>query len=177
MTLDRLSVAGDMFGPGRNQIIDRKVGTCSVSITYRFELGAPVTPDAVVSAMVKAAAEAIEGYEGTQGRLRGGGWFDVDVAEYDPPDPVEDQFGFRPAINAAFGLNKFGDFRAQETDVLRLVVGVLAQIPGDALLHYLHEEVWLLRRGGKLTIDQSLWTPQQLSLLSQPYECGSIPFG
>lgn len=147
-----------------------------MSITYRLELGAPVDPDAVVAAMVEAAAEAIEAYEGAGGSLRGGGWFDVDVAEYDPPEPVEQEFGFVPTVRGAFGLAKFGDFEAQETDVLRLTLGVLARIPGDALLHYEHDEVWLLRRGRTLTVNDSLWRPQQLGLLSGPYERGSLGF-
>jgi hypothetical protein len=148
-----------------------------VSITYRLELGAATTPGAVVAAMVGAAAEVIGECEGTSGVLRGGGWFAVDRAEYDPPDPVEDGFGFVPTVDVAFGLAKFGDFEAQETDVLRLVLGVLARIPGDALLHFEHDEVWLLRRGERLTINDSLWGPQQLALISQPYERGRLDFG
>lgn len=147
-----------------------------MSITYKLELGAPVAPNAVVSAIVEAAAGVIEEHRGTKGSLRGGGWFDVDVAEYDPPDPVEDQFGFAPTIEVYFGLNKFGDFEAQETDVIRLVLGVLARIPGDALLHFEHDDVWLLRCGGRLTINDSLWKPQQVALLSQAYERAQLAF-
>lgn len=148
-----------------------------MSITYRFDLAATVAAHAVVSAIVEAGAGAIEAYEGTKGSLRGGGWFDVDVAEYDPPDPVQDRFGFAPTINVYFGLAKFGDFEAQETDVLRLALGVLARIRGDALLHFEHDEVWLLRRGEKLTVNESLWKPQQLGLLRpQPHERGLLAF-
>jgi hypothetical protein len=147
-----------------------------VSITYKLELSAPVSPQAVVSALVEGAPEAVESYEGTKGSLRGGGWFDVDVADYDPPDPVEDQFGFAPTIEVYFGLSKSGDFEAQETDVLRLVVAVLARIPGDALLHFEHDEVWLLRRDGRLTINDTLWKPRQLALLTQAYERAPLAF-
>jgi hypothetical protein len=145
-----------------------------VSITYNLELGAPVAPSAVVSVLVESTA--VEEHTGAKGSLRGGGWFNVDVAEYDPPDPVEERFGFSPTIDVYFGLNKFGDFEAQETDVLRLTLGVLARIPGDALLHYEHEDVWLLRRGGRLTVNDSLWKPQQLTLLPQPYERTHLSF-
>jgi hypothetical protein len=148
-----------------------------VSIVYQLELRAPASPDAVVSALVETGAGAIEAHDGTKGALRGGGWFDVDVAEHDPPHPVEAQFGFAPTIKGYFGLAKFGDFDAQETDVLRLALGVLARIPGDALLHFAHDEVWLLRRGGKLIVNASLWKPQQLTLLlSHPHERRSLAF-
>ncbi|GGS23019.1 SitI3 family protein [Actinokineospora fastidiosa] len=147
-----------------------------MSITYKLELGAPVAPKAVVSAMVAAGSGAVDRHEGTKGTLRGGGWFDVDVAEYDPPDPVEEQFGFAPTIEAYFGLSKTGDFEAQETDAFRLVVAVLAAIPGDALLHFEHDEVWLLRRNGELTVNDSLWKPAQLALLPWPYQRAHLAF-
>jgi hypothetical protein len=60
--------------------------------------------------------------------------------------------------------------------VIRLSLGVLSRIPGDALLHSGHDEVWLLRRGGRLTVNDSLWKPRQLALLSQPYERGFLGF-
>ncbi|TVT53283.1 hypothetical protein FNH05_12020 [Amycolatopsis rhizosphaerae] len=148
-----------------------------MSITYKLELGAPVAPSAVVSALTEGAAGIAEAHTGTKGSLRGGGWFDVDVAEYDPPDPVEQEFGFAPTVEVYFGLSKSGDFEAQETDVLRLVLAVLARIPGDALLHFEHDEVWLLRRGGRLTVNGALWKPQQLALLSPPYETAPLAFG
>lgn len=152
-----------------------------MSITYKLENGAPAAPHIVVSAIVEAgageAAGAVEAHDGTRGRLCGGGWFDVDVAEYDPPDPVENRFGFAPMVEVHFGLAKFGDLEAQETDILRLALGVLARVPGDALLHCGHDEVWLLRRGGRLTVNETLWRPRQLALLrSQPYEPGSPAF-
>jgi len=147
-----------------------------VSVVHKLELETSCTPKAVVSALVEAVPGAVESYEGTKGSLRGGGWFEVDVAEYDPPDPVEEQFGFAPTVEVYFGLSKSGDFQAQETDVLRLVLSVLARIPGDALLHVEHDDVWLLRRGGRLVINDSLWQQQQIALLSQPYERASLTF-
>lgn len=147
-----------------------------MSITYKLELGAPVAPSAVLGAMVDAGQGILDTFQGTKGTLRGGGWFDIDVSDYDPPDPVETEFGFAPTIEVYFGLSKSGDFEAQETDVLKLTLGVLARIPGDALLHHEHDDVWLLRRGGRLTVDDSLWKPTQLALLSQPYERAQLAF-
>lgn len=147
-----------------------------MSITYKLELGAPVAPSAVLGAMVATGQGILDTFQGNKGTLRGGGWFDIDVADYDPPDPVETEFGFAPTIEVYFGLNKFGDFDAQVTDVLTLVLGVLARIPGDALLHFEHDDVWLLRRGGRLSVNDSLWKPNQLALLSQPYERAQLAF-
>jgi hypothetical protein len=126
--------------------------------------------------MVDAGQGILDSFQGNKGTLRGGGWFDIDVADYDPPDPVETGFGFAPTIEVYFGLSKAGDFEAQETDVLKLALGVLARIPGDALLHFEHDDVWLLRRGGRLTVNDSLWKPNQLALLSQPYERAQLAF-
>lgn len=147
-----------------------------MSITYKLELGAPVAPSAVLGAMVDAGQGILEEFQGNKGTLRGGGWFDIDVADYDPPDPVETEFGFAPTIEVYFGLSKSGDFEAQETAVLKLALGVLARISGDALLHFEHDDVWLLRRGGRLTVNDSLWKPNQLALLSQPYERAQLAF-
>ena len=147
-----------------------------MSITYKLELGAPVAPSAVLGAMVDAGQGILDKFDGNKGTLRGGGWFDIDVADYDPPDPVETEFGFAPTIEVYFGLNKAGDFEAQETDVLKLALGVLARIPGDALLHLEHDDVWLLRRGGRLTVNDSLWKPNQLALLTQSYERSVLSF-
>ena len=147
-----------------------------MSITYKLELGAPVAPSAVLGAMVDAGQGILDDFKGNKGTLRGGGWFDIDVADYDPPDPVETEFGFAPTIEVYFGLSKSGDFEAQETDVLKLALGILARISGDALLHYEHDDVWLLRRGGRLTVNDSLWKPNQLALLSQPYDRAQMAF-
>jgi hypothetical protein len=160
-----------------------------VSITFKLELGPPVAPDAVVAVLVAVGdgggdadgdgdgARVVEAHAGTSGSLRGGGWFDVDAAEDDPPDPEERRFGFAPAVEVYIGLRKFGDLEAQTTDVLRLALGVLAGVPGDALLHREHDEVWLLRRRGRLTVNAGLWTPAQLGLLrSHPHESGSLAF-
>ena len=147
-----------------------------MSITYKLELGAPVAPSAVLGAMVDAGQGILDTFQGNKGTLRGGGWFDIDVADYDPPDPVETRFGFAPTIEVYFGLSKAGDFEAQETDVLKLALGVLARISGDAVLHFEHDEVWLLRRGGRLTVNDSLWKPNQLALLSQSYERAQLAF-
>lgn len=147
-----------------------------MSDTYKLELGAPVAPNAVLSALLESAAGAVEEQRGARGFLPSGVGFHVDVAEYDPPDPVEEEFGFAPTVEVYFGLSRSGDFYDQETDVIRSTLDVLARIAGDALLHSQHDEVYLLRRDGRLTVNESLWQPQQLALLTQPYESAHMAF-
>jgi hypothetical protein len=147
-----------------------------MSITYELDLGGATTPKAVLTTIVEVGAGIVTENDATGGSMRGGGWFSVDAAEYDPPDPVENEFGFAPTVEVVFGLSKAGDFDSQETDVLRLVLGVLNRIPGDALLHYQYSEVWLHRSGGRLTVNDGLWKPQRLTLLPQPYESRTMAF-
>src|SRR3569833_469887 len=147
-----------------------------MSITYELDLGAATTPKAVLAALVDAVPGVVIEHDATGASLRGGGWFSVDAAEYDPPDPVENQFGFAPTVEVVFGLSKTGDFDSQETDVLRLVRGVLDRIPGDALFHSQYSEVWLHRLGGRLTVNDTLWGPQRLALLPQLHERRPMAF-
>nr|CTQ92314.1 hypothetical protein [Kibdelosporangium sp. MJ126-NF4] len=127
-----------------------------------------------MAAALDAGGQAIERHEGNTGWFRSGGYFDVDVSEYDPPDPIEDQFGFAPTVEIYFEIKKFADFDAQETDVLGLSLGVLDRIPGDALLNYQFIELWMLRKDGKLTINDELWKPKYRALIKQPYESGPL---
>jgi hypothetical protein len=145
-----------------------------VSDTYTLELGAAVAPKAVMTAMLDAGGAAIDKHEGNTGYLRSGGYFDVDLAEYDPPDPIEDQFGFAPTVQVYFGLSRSAGFDAQEADVLRLSLGVLDRIQGDALLNFQFIELWMLRKDGKLTINDELWKPEYRALIKQPYEAASL---
>jgi hypothetical protein len=151
-----------------------------MSITYQLDLGASTTPKAVAVAMAQIATKTviIEQIDGNGGKLRGDGWFSVDISEYDPPDPVEESFGFTPRVEIHFGLNKFNDPEGRELDVIRLTLGVLDEIPGDALFHSQHNWVFLLRRGGRLTIndDDDIWTPGHLALLPQSYERAQLDF-
>lgn len=145
-----------------------------MSITYKLVLGAPVAPKTVLAAAIEAGGQAVERHDGSTVWLRGGGYFEVDAAEYDPPDPVEDQFGFAPTVEVYFEIKKFADFDTQEIDVLRVSLGVLDRVPGDALLNYQFVELWMLRKNGTLTINDGLWKPEYRALIKQPYESGPL---
>lgn len=70
----------------------------------------------------------------------------------------------------AFRLDKESRISNQQDDVIRLTSGVLRRIPGDAVLHFQFETIWLLRRDGEVTVSEQedLWPPHRLAILGQP---------
>lgn len=62
--------------------------------------------------------------------------------------------------------------------MVRLTVGVLDRFPGDAVLHFQLEQLWLLRRSGTLTLseDDFAWPPERLALVHQPYQRATHTF-
>jgi hypothetical protein len=76
-----------------------------------------------------------------------------------------------------FRFDKHTDVVEQRADMVRLVSAVLRGSQGDAVLTYQGEIVWLLRKGGQLTINDrdDFWTPHIIALLPQPYERANLP--
>jgi hypothetical protein len=62
--------------------------------------------------------------------------------------------------------------------VVRLVSGLFERVPGDAVPHREFEDIWLLRRGGELTLNEQddLWPPHRQAALSQPYRRATHTF-
>ena len=140
---------------------------------YVFEMGEPATPDEVAGVFARAAVAQGLAEDGVRfnrpGAVLRSGVL-VSVAGSTPlpfPDPVEEEFGFAPAVHVSFRFDRVTDERPQEQDMVRLVVAVLAALSGDALLTYAGELPWLLRRNGRLTISErgDIWTPDLLVLL------------
>ncbi|WP_049571566.1 SitI3 family protein [Streptomyces sp. SBT349] len=150
-----------------------------MSVTYKVALRTPATPRSVMAALLAAAAPSglVEPRDARRGTLRDGGWVDVEAAEPDPPDPVRRAFGFTPTVEVYVGLAPFGE--VGDGDVVRLVLGLLERVAGDAVLHVHHEEVYLVRRDGRLTVsdDDDLWPPARLAWLPHPRERGPLSFG
>jgi hypothetical protein len=50
--------------------------------------------------------------------------------------------------------------------MIRLVSDLLDRIPGDAVLHFQYEQIWLLRRNDELSLNErsDIWPPQRLAL-------------
>jgi hypothetical protein len=108
--------------------------------------------------------------EGTDARL--GTW--VRVIQKRAPHswhPVVADLGFTPTVIVAFRMAKHVEVSDQQDDMLRLVLPLLEQLDGDAVLHYQFETIWLLRKDGELTLSENddLWRPHRLPLVTQPY--------
>ncbi|MFC1400658.1 MULTISPECIES: SitI3 family protein [Streptacidiphilus] len=107
-----------------------------------------------------------------------GTWIRVLEPTVQPWDPLITDLGIRPTVRVAFRLDKTTDLSGQADEIIRLVSQLLAKIPGDAVLQYLFETIWLLRRGNDLTLneDDDLWPAQRLTLLTQPYRRETYTF-
>ncbi|KPI00391.1 hypothetical protein OK074_5824 [Actinobacteria bacterium OK074] len=85
--------------------------------------------------------------------------------------PIVTDLGFTPTVSVGFRMAKGVEVSDQQDDMLRLVLPLLEQVDGDAVLHYQFEQIWLLRKNGDLTLseDDDLWRPHRLPLVTQPY--------
>ncbi|MEU3645347.1 SitI3 family protein [Lentzea sp. NPDC034063] len=82
-----------------------------------------------------------------------GTWVRVGRTEPRPWNVVESDLGFASTVWVAFRLDKENDTAARLDDVVRRTVALLDEVPGDAVLHFTHEVVWLLRRAGELSLN------------------------
>jgi hypothetical protein len=111
-------------------------------------------------------------------RTRSDLWVRVLDASPDPQDPVAEDLGFIPTVRVAFRLGKSTNMSAQQDDMIRLVFRLLDRVPGDAVLHFQYEYIWLLRRAGELSLNErsDLWQPQRLAAAHQPYRRATYAF-
>lgn len=86
--------------------------------------------------------------------------------------------GFTPTVWVVFRLDKFTDIGHQQDDMVRLVSGLLDRVDGDVVLHRDYEYIWLLRRGGVLSLSEEvdLWPRHRLATVSQPYHRATFAF-
>lgn len=56
--------------------------------------------------------------------------------------------------------------------------GLLGRVAGDAVLHFSFEDIWLLRRGGELSLNErgDLWPPQRLAVVNHSYRRATYAF-
>ncbi|MEW2043957.1 SitI3 family protein, partial [Streptomyces sp. NPDC005534] len=85
--------------------------------------------------------------------------------------PIITGLGFTPTVGVGFRLAKGVEVSDQQDDMIRLVTPLLERIDGDAVLHFQFEQIWMLRRKGELSLseDDTLWRPQRLAVVTQPY--------
>ncbi|MFD8737698.1 SitI3 family protein [Streptomyces sp. NPDC059618] len=88
-----------------------------------------------------------------------------------PWDPVVTCLGFTPTVGVGFRMGKEADTSQQQDDMIRLVGPLLDHVGGDAVLHYQFEVVWLLRRGGELSLNDrdDLWRAERLAQMTRTY--------
>lgn len=88
---------------------------------------------------------------------------------------VAEDVGIEPRSVVRFVLTKHKDLNAQQVNVLRVALCLLAAVPGDAVLLFNGETVWLLRRPDQLILHSQLWNEERLALVPGPYELRFIP--
>ena len=91
---------------------------------------------------------------------------------------MAEDLGFSPTVDVGFRMDKFTDMSAQKDDMIRLVSTMLDRVPGDAVLHFQYEQVWLLRHNGEVTLSEEddIWPPQRLAAVHQPYRRATHAF-
>lgn len=85
--------------------------------------------------------------------------------------------GINATVSVVFRLNKHSRLSDQDDDMIRLVSSLLDRFAGDAVLTDF-DDIWLLRRGGELTVseEEDLWPPHRLAALSQSYRRATHTF-
>jgi hypothetical protein len=141
-----------------------------VSIGYSLELATGTT----IAEVLRRVAETAGSVDGsiTADRLADGviigrgPWVRVLKVSPAPWQVVVTDLGITATVSIAYRLLKDADLAAQEDELVRLTFGVLDVVPGDAVLHRESETIWLLRRGGELSLHESaeVWTPARLAI-------------
>ncbi len=90
---------------------------------------------------------------------RRGMWNQVFEEKPQPWNPVVADLGITPSVSVMFTINRDTEIPEQQDDMVRLVAGLLDRVPGDMVLHFQYEVIWLLRRDGGLDLHErdDLW--------------------
>ncbi|MFJ9949126.1 SitI3 family protein [Kitasatospora sp. NPDC091207] len=151
-----------------------------MAIAYSLDLATPLTASEVADKLDEIARpQSLFGAEENAGTLTGDGavtirgtWVKVVATKAIPwGDPLIGGRPFGSTVSVAFRLDKMTDISGQQDDTVRLTLGLLGQVPGDAVLHLDYEDVWLVRQGGELSLNErsDLWPAQRLATVPQPY--------
>ncbi|WP_035846714.1 SitI3 family protein [Kitasatospora azatica] len=86
-------------------------------------------------------------------------------------NPLIDGHVFTATASVVFRLDKTAHISGQQDSVVRLATGLLSQVPGDAVLHFDYEDVWLLRQDGELSLSErsDIWPTPRLATVPRPY--------
>lgn len=157
-----------------------------MAIAYDLEMATPL-PAAQVARELTGAAQAVGLLDASvtaeqlleDGAVTNRGtWIQVFEEKPQPWDPVTADLGFTPTVSVTFRLDKMAEISDQQDDMIQLVSGLLDRVTGDAVLEYQSETIWLLRRGGDLSLNErdDLWPPQRLAAISQLYRRATHTF-
>ncbi|MFG1642133.1 SitI3 family protein [Amycolatopsis sp. NPDC049252] len=156
-----------------------------MAIAYDLELATALSPERVARRLLDVARrEQLFDAPVTPEQIRQDGavtqlrtW--IRVYERHPAAwaPVVTELGITPTVAAGFSLYKHDKIAEQQDDMIRLVAGLLKDVPGDALLSGM-DTIWLLRRNSDLTVNEQddIWPPRRLAALPQLYRRATQTF-
>lgn len=156
-----------------------------MTISYRLEIATTFPAVDVANRLLELAgldgaldlsAETHELLEGKGVKL--GTWLRIMDTRPEPFNPVVEDLGVNPTVSVSFRLGKEYAAHLQQDNMIRMVSELLSELAGDAVLHLHFERIWLLRRGGELTLsdDDAVWTPLRLSMVPPPYHRAALVF-
>jgi hypothetical protein len=161
-----------------------------MAISYDLDMATPMAASEVAGALCDVgrsvglfgAAATAEAVLGDGVVTTGGTWIRAGEPRLDGMprswDPVVGDLGIMTTVWAFFRLGKGSPLLDQQDDMIRLVDGLLRRVRGDAVLHFQSEQIWLLRRGGELSLsdDDAVWRPHRLAAVAQPYRRAPLAF-
>jgi len=158
-----------------------------MAIEYRLYMAAPATSEVLAEQAVALGREGgILDHHGVQDLLGDGGvlsagmWCRVTPARLPRPfpDALEEEFGIVHTCWIVFREDGSHDRFRQRDQMVWMVGGLLGRLPADAALHYQYEVLWLVRKGGRLVVNErdDIWTAERLAFLPQPFERAALAF-
>lgn len=147
-----------------------------MSLDYNFRIATALKPESVLAVVLQTLE--LRPDIGASGEEVEGRGFLLAASAVAPMsrEMVEEALGFSPSVDLQFWLDD-GQRHIAMTTMLRGVLAVLRQVPGDATLLFGGEAVLLLRREGQLILDSGAgaWTPERLAFVEAPYEMRELP--
>ncbi len=145
-----------------------------MAITHVFEMGTPATTERVVDVLARIIETQQLAMPGYGSRIDGDGTVLVGghVVAHTPsplpfPDPVQEVFGFLPAVHVSFRMGDPQYTSEHNRDMIVLITTALSEVDGDAWFGFQGELTYLTRIAGRITVDtgKTFWTPELIALL------------